>query len=60
MVKKPITANIHAMKISSTPTPIIVSIAPTHSSVPAVSNECSPVFSARVLKVFLKCVAART
>ena len=48
-------ANIQAAKISNTPTPIIVSIAPTQSNVPAVSNECSPVFCASVFKVFLKC-----
>ena len=61
MVKKPITANIQEIKISIKPNPKnIVSTEPHQSSEPAVANECSPDFSASVLKVFLKCVDART
>jgi chromatin remodeling complex protein RSC6 len=59
-VKKPITANIQATKISMKPTPIIVSIEPHQSNEAAVANECSPDFCASVSKVFLKCVDART
>ena len=58
MVKNPTVANIQLMNMSIKPTRTIVSIAPHHSKVPAVVNDASPDFSARVLNVFLKCLVA--
>jgi len=58
MLKKPMVAEIHAMNISRKPTMTMVNIEPTKNSVPAVLNEPSPVFSASLLKVAFRWLAA--
>jgi len=60
MDKKAIVAIIHAMNINKKPTNNMVNIEPMNKSVPAVSNMCSPDFCARLLKDFLKFIAANT
>ena len=47
------------MKSKTTPTNIIVRIAPMISNVPAVRKSCSPDLSARMLKHFLNFIAIR-
>ena len=61
MEKNAIVAIIQATNISSKPMKKnIVSMAPMNRRVPAVSNMCSPDFCARVLKAFLRFIAAST
>ncbi len=58
--KKPIVTKIQAMNIKMPPITIIDNIAPYHSSMPAVSNDFSPVFCASEFSVIFRRLAAMT
>ena len=58
MEKNAMVAIIQARNISKKPTSTMVNMAPKNRRVPAVSNKCSPDFSERALKAFLRFIAA--